>query len=273
MHFSALAICAAALCGIASAYPTEAAPRSLVARDCSAEIAAMNMARREKRALPPRSIYPTMPNEICVLAPEISKENYLLSGSVVRNDVTDGEPFLQCTKNFSGVALTMDIGVLDMMTCQPLPNAMVEIWSTNAQGQYSPTALRGAYPSAANGIAEIQTIFPGFNSDGANHMNIAVHSGNSMNSTTSHNGRVFFTDGWTNIISMSSPPYQNNPNTRTLDLDDPVYIQANSNGYTAVVDFFAANGGFFSIEEIEDDWPEGIVGYITVGINPSLVVD
>ncbi|KAJ3837339.1 aromatic compound dioxygenase [Lentinula raphanica] len=254
MHFSALAICAAALCGIASAYPTEAAPRSLVARDCSAEIAAMNMARREKRGLPPRSIYPTMPNEICVLAPEISKENYLLSGSVVRNDVTDGEP---------GVALTMDIGVLDMMTCQPLPNAMVEIWSTNAQGQYSPTALRGAYPSAANGIAEIQTIFPGFNSDGANHLNIAVHSGNSMNSTTSHNGRVFFTDGWTNIISMSSPPYQNNPNTRTLDLDDPVYIQANSNGYTAVVD----------IEEIEDDWPEGIVGYITVGINPSLVVD
>ncbi|KAJ4002287.1 aromatic compound dioxygenase [Lentinula boryana] len=254
MHFSTLAICAAVLCGIASAYPTEAAPRTLAARDCSAEAAALNMARREKRGLPPRSIYPTMPNEICVLAPEIAKENYVLSGSVVRNDVTDGE---------AGVALTMDIGVLDISTCQPLPNAMVEIWSTNAQGEYSTTALRGAYPSAANGIAEIQTIFPGFNSDGANHINIAVHSGNSMNSSTSHNGRVFFTDGWTNIISMSSPPYENNPNTRTLDLDDPVYVEANGNGYTAVVD----------IEEIHDDWPEGIVGYITVGINPSLVVD
>ncbi|GAV98794.1 aromatic compound dioxygenase [Lentinula edodes] len=254
MHFSTLVICAAILCGIASAHPTEAVPRTLATRDCSAEAAALNMARREKRGLPPRSIYPTMPNEICVLAPEIAKENYVLSGSVVRNDVTDGE---------AGVPLTMDIGVLDISTCQPLPNAMVEIWSTNAQGEYSPTALRGAYPSAANGIAEIQTIFPGFNSDGANHMNIAVHSGNSMNSSTSHNGRVFFTDGWTNIISMSSPPYQNNPNIRTLDLDDPVYVEANSNGYTAVVD----------IEEIEDDWPEGIVGYITVGINPSLIVD
>ncbi|KAJ3929554.1 MAG: Intradiol ring-cleavage dioxygenase [Lentinula lateritia] len=267
MHSSTLVICAAILCGIASAHPTEAVPGTLAARDCSAEAAALNVARREKRGLPPRSIYPTMPNEICVLAPEIAKENYVLSGSVVRNDVTDGEP---------GVPLTMDIGVLDISTCQPLPNAMVEIWSTaegrstyprllaaNAQGEYSPTALRGAYPSAANGIAEIQTIFPGFNSDGANHMNIAVHSGNSMNSSTSHNGRVFFTDGWTNIISMSSPPYQNNPNTRTLDLDDPVYVEANSNGYTAVVD----------IEEIEDDWPEGIVGYITVGINPSLIVD
>ncbi|KAJ4485764.1 aromatic compound dioxygenase [Lentinula aciculospora] len=252
MHFSTLAICAAFLCGIASAYPTE--PRTLVARDCSGEAAALNMARREKRGLSPRSIYPTMPNEICVLAPEIAKENYVLSGSVVRNDVTDGE---------AGVPLTMDIGVLDMSTCQPLPNAMVEIWSTNAQGEYSSTALRGAYPSAANGIAEIQTIFPGFNSEGANHMNIAVHSGDSMNSSTSHTGRVFFTDGWTNIISMSSLPYQNNPNIRTLDLNDPVYVEANSNGYTAVVD----------IEEIEDDWPEGIVGYITVGINPSLVVD
>ncbi|KIK70638.1 hypothetical protein GYMLUDRAFT_89650 [Collybiopsis luxurians FD-317 M1] len=251
MHFSklrTLATCATAFCGVVSA-----APHKIAARDCSAEAAAMNMARRAKRGLPPRSIYPTMPNEICVLAPEIPKNNYVRSGSVVRNDVSDGE---------AGVQLFMDIGVLDMATCQPLPNAMVEIWSPNAVGDYSNTALRGAYPSAANGIAEIQTIFPGFDSSGANHINIAVHSGDSMNTSTSHNGQVYFTDGWTNIIGMSSP-YNQNTHTRILDFDDPVYVEANSNGYTAVVD----------IEEIHDDWPEGIVGYITVGINPSAVVD
>ncbi|KAF5388508.1 hypothetical protein D9757_004713 [Collybiopsis confluens] len=247
MHFSSLAICAAALCGMASAAP------ALSARDCSAEAAAMNLARRAKRGLSPRSIYPNMPNEICVLAPEIPKTNYVRSGSVVRNNVSDGQ---------AGVQLFMDIGVLDITTCKPLTNTVVEIWSPNAVGKYSNTALRGAYPTGANGIAEIQTIFPGFTSDGANHINIAVHSGDSMSTTTSHNGRVFFTDGWTNIIGMSSP-YNQNTNTRIMDLDDPIYIDANSNGYTAVVD----------IEEINDDWPEGIVGYITVGINPSLVVN
>lgn len=29
----------------------------------------------------------------------------------------------------SGVALTLDIGVIDVTTCQPLPNVMVEVWS------------------------------------------------------------------------------------------------------------------------------------------------
>lgn len=37
----------------------------------------------------------------------------------------------------SGVKLILDIGVLDVTTCEPLPNAFVEIWSGTSH--YCPT--------------------------------------------------------------------------------------------------------------------------------------
>jgi hypothetical protein len=33
--------------------------------------------------------------------------------------------------------LELDIGVIDTSTCEPLPNALVEIWNCNATGSYS----------------------------------------------------------------------------------------------------------------------------------------
>lgn len=35
--------------------------------------------------------------------------------------------------SLSGVAFTLDVGIIDVTTCKPLPNVMVEIWS----GPYS----------------------------------------------------------------------------------------------------------------------------------------
>ncbi|THU84020.1 aromatic compound dioxygenase [Dendrothele bispora CBS 962.96] len=268
MRFITSVICAAVLAGIASGKLAKsstaclndiesaelAAPAKVERRDCSAEIAAYNLARRAKRGDVKRSFYPTMPNEICVLSPEVAREDWVpLSSSLVRQDVTEGQP---------GVPFTLDIGVLDVTTCQPVSGAMVEIWSPNQVGDYGQTFLRGAFQSEDNGIAEFQTIFPGYTSDGANHINVAVHVGDSTSqSTITHNGQVFFTDPWTNIIGQSAG-YNKNTHSRVMNAQDPSYVAANSNGYTAVVD----------IEEIQDDWPAGILGYITVGINPNHLV-
>ncbi|KNZ78620.1 hypothetical protein J132_11061 [Termitomyces sp. J132] len=141
---------------------------------------------------------------------------------------------------------------------------MVEIWSgqlrfisrstcsdANAEGEFG-TFLRGASPTGSNGIVEFQTIFPGFTSEGANHINLLVHTNSSASSGVSHVGQVFFTDQWTTIITMQ-PSYNTNTNARVLDLDDSVYMTATEAGFDPVVD----------IESIHDDWPEGIVGYIS----------
>jgi len=247
MLFASIALLSVALCGSVAAHPASTS-RGLLPRDCSAEINAFNLARREQRATYKRSMYPTLKNLTCVLAPEAPKQNYIASPPI-RQDVTEGQV---------GIALTLDIGVMDVTTCKALPNAMVEIWSPNALGQYGATFLRGASPTGSNGIAEFQTIFPGYTSQGANHINLLVHSSSSIGSSVAHVGQVFFTDKWTTIVTMQSP-YNQNTNTRVTDLDDASYQAASTTGFYPVVDLLS----------ISDDWPEGILGYITVGINPN----
>ncbi|KAF7354581.1 Extracellular dioxygenase [Mycena sanguinolenta] len=233
----------AVLCGFVAAVPAVPAPR-----DCSAEVAQYNKQRREARGLSRRTFYTSMLNTTCVLSPETPLEDYV-ANAPVRTDITEGQP---------GVAFTVDIGVMNTATCQPLPNVMVELWGPNAVGEYGSTFLRGATLTASNGIAEFQTIFPGFTTGAANHLNILVHPTPSESSAVAHVGQLFFTDQWTNIIGMYTN-YKQNTNSRMLNAADPSFVAANKNGFNSIVD----------IESINDDWPEGIIGYITVGINPS----
>ncbi|KAJ7027001.1 aromatic compound dioxygenase [Mycena alexandri] len=232
----------AVLAGFAAAVPTAPAPR-----DCSAEVARYNMERREARGLTKRTFYANMLNLTCVTAPETVLENYVENPPVI-SDITAGQ---------LGVAFTVDIGVMDTTTCKPLSDVMVELWGPNAVGDYG-SFLRGAVQTASNGIAEFQTIFPGYTTGSANHLSLLVHPSASESSGVVHTGQLFFTDPWTNIIGQYTN-YNLNKNSRMLNAADPNFAAANKNGFNSIID----------IEEIHDDWPEGIIGYITVGVNPT----
>ncbi|KAJ3569719.1 hypothetical protein NP233_g4861 [Leucocoprinus birnbaumii] len=249
MHFLTL-VSLAVVCGAVAGLPTDNAS-TLVPRDCSSEIASFNLARRERRGHAERTLTSNIRALTCVAAPEVALEDY--TRPPLRQNLKE---------NQSGLELTLDVGVVDITTCQPMPNVMVEVWSPNAFGSYGSTFLRGAFTSATDGVAEFQTLFPGFTSDGANHINLMIHTSNSMSGTVSHVGQVFFTDRWTDVVSMTSP-YNQNSNNRVLNAQDSKYAIANSEGYNAIVD----------IESIHDDWPEGVIGYITVGVNPQRKVD
>ncbi|KAJ7124418.1 Intradiol ring-cleavage dioxygenase [Mycena epipterygia] len=195
-----------------------------------------------------------MLNLTCILAPETVLEDYT-PNAPVRTDITENQP---------GVAFTVDIGVMDTATCKPLPNVMVELWGrepilwhshSNAVGEYGTTFLRGAIQTASNGIAEFQTIFPGYTTGSANHLNILVHPNSSESSGTSHVGQLFFTDPWTDIIGQYTN-YNENTNSRMTNAADPNFAAANKNGFNSIID----------IEEINDDWPEA------VGVNPTKLV-
>ncbi|TDL16875.1 aromatic compound dioxygenase [Rickenella mellea] len=247
----------AALASFSYAFPAGSLsvtiPPNIQTRDCSAQISSFNAKRRVKRNLKRRTFYSNLQNTTCIASPATPKGSNWLSGTVVRYDVTNGQ---------QGVPLTLDVGVIDVTTCKPISGALVEIWSPNAVGNYGKTFLRGAQSTDTAGIAELQTIFPGFTSGSANHIGAIVHpnwSGGNVapSSGAAHVGRIFFTDAWTNVISQSAP-YNTNPNSRMMNAQDPMFKQANSAGYSAIVD----------LEEIQDDWPEGIVGYITIGVIP-----
>jgi protocatechuate 3,4-dioxygenase beta subunit len=65
---------------------------------------------------------------IIFIAPEVTEGPFYLNNDLVRQDVRE---------NQQGILLELDIGVIDTSTCQPLPNALVEIWQANATGFYS----------------------------------------------------------------------------------------------------------------------------------------
>ncbi|KIM78949.1 hypothetical protein PILCRDRAFT_581034 [Piloderma croceum F 1598] len=72
--------------------------------------------------------YTTLQNTTCVLTPEATEGPYFIHEELLRTDLTDGQ---------DGLPLLLDIGVMDVTTCTPLENALVDVWHCNATGIYS----------------------------------------------------------------------------------------------------------------------------------------
>ena len=110
-----------------------------------------------------------------------------------------------------GVPLSLDIGVIDMSTCAPLPDVLVSLWHANATGSYSSfteldpnlsfgaliqslnltgpveygvtdlhkdnsTWLRGMAATNEEGMMEIDTVFPGFYAGRSIHIHSQVYT-------------------------------------------------------------------------------------------------
>ena len=88
---------------------------------------------------------------------------YYLQNEYIRQDLREDQ---------NGTTLYLDIGVLDIGTCQPATEAFVEIWACNSQGEYSAFVnafasspvgtkttgdnfLRGGYGVDDNGMVEL----------------------------------------------------------------------------------------------------------------------
>lgn len=199
---------AAALACTALAHPgphaviprSEILRRSEMSAKCSSKVAKLNE-KRWKRNMAKRSLdnsgnttvmvhseaphYQKIQNDTCVLSPEVTEGPYYWPRSqTLRQDMSEDQP---------GIPLWLDIGVMDMATCEPLPDVLVDLWHCNATGSYSSfeglspntpfeqllkqmnvtdmatadlhtgntTFLRGMWPTDKNGMMEMKTVFPG----------------------------------------------------------------------------------------------------------------
>jgi hypothetical protein len=137
----------ALLTGVAVAHPhhsdmaaPELARRSGLSKRCEASVAALNKRRWEKRQNEKRAnttwsitteapYYDALQNTTCILTEEVTSGPYVWPRSqTLRQDIREGE---------AGVPMLLDIGVIDMETCEPLPDVLVDIWHCNATGSYS----------------------------------------------------------------------------------------------------------------------------------------
>jgi hypothetical protein len=115
------------------------------------------------------------------------------------------------------------------------------------------------------GVAEFLTIFPGYYTTRATHIHLTVQTSVTNSSSYSaasvqHIGQLFFDQDLIDSVYKLSPYAAH---LETLDIienvNDSLYSAANADGYSSVV----------SVTQLGDDLADGLVGYITVGVNST----
>ncbi|KAF3008357.1 hypothetical protein E8E14_009782 [Neopestalotiopsis sp. 37M] len=229
--------------------------------------------------------YTTIQNDTCVLAPDTIWGPYGIDGEIVRHDLRE------LSTGQEGLDFYLDIGVIDIETCEPLPNAALSIWNCNATGTYSgftgidpdtasfydgvsarddgttddDTFLRGIQVTDSEGMIEFLTLFPGYYITRTTHIHVTVQT-NITNGTgfsesaIQHIGQLFFEEDLLNQVYQLEP-YSAHLETlnRTTNAEDSLYSSASGDGYSAVI----------SVSQIGETLADGLVGYITIGVNTS----
>ncbi|KAI9366745.1 Intradiol ring-cleavage dioxygenase, partial [Zopfochytrium polystomum] len=225
----------------------------------------------------------------CVVDPETTGGPYYVNGLIQRSNMTENQP---------GVALVLDVSVVDIATCSPLVNAAVEFWSCNATGYYSGftgvsprtgqlvgscvngggsgggggcmtdelTFLRGLILTDSNGVAEVTTIFPGYYVGRTPHIHVTVHTGGSVGpdgtyvgGALRHVGQLFPGDDAAAAVYAAAPSLYGTAGTDFLRLaGDSI---AMGGGY--------AGKGVLSLSSLGPSISQGLIGAVTIYVDAA----
>lgn len=123
----------------------------------------------------------------------------------------------------------MELQVVDVNTCLPIPELLADVWHCNSTGFYSgiaveeaqgglnTTFLRGIQSSDSEGITAFDTLFPGHYDGRITHFHLVVRTDATLQEnntytggTTLHIGQVYFDDTLMNAVEATYP-YNTNP--------------------------------------------------------------
>jgi protocatechuate 3,4-dioxygenase beta subunit len=188
---------------------------------------------------------------MCVLTPESVEGPFYFDPKLKREDIAEGRP---------GVPLKLLLQIVNAGNCAPIPEARVDIWHSDASGQYSgygrqpgsgnvstrgQTFLRGTQFADLAGLARFTTIYPGWYLGRTPHIHFKVF----LTEKSALTGQIYFPDALSEFIYKTVPPY----NARKRDRDT-------SNGNDGVLQM--AGGGhesFCSIKEEADHYLASLV--------------
>jgi protocatechuate 3,4-dioxygenase beta subunit len=158
------------------------------------------------------------------LAPEETQGPYYIQSSQVRQDITDGK---------KGLPLDIELTIVNGNTCQPIANAMVDLWHADAEGLYSAypgqgdnrtidnsreTFLRGVQVTGSDGKVTFKTIYPGWYRGRTTH----VH----FNNNTLVTSQLYFPED-VNQTAYTSALYKVRGQKDTPNASDMVYLPTN----------------------------------------------
>jgi len=193
----------------------------------------------------------------CSLTPEETEGPYYIDVDSIRSDIRDGRP---------GKDLRVGIRVLDE-NCDPIPDAVVEIWHCDGAGTYSgfesqsrqangqpgsstgatdtTRYLRGGQVTDADGIAQILTIYPGWYQGRTVHIHSKVHINNAEVLTT----QLFFDDSVSDALFADTAPYDEHTGRETTNGNDGIFLEQNlltlseeGDGYVGLITYNVGRG-------------------------------
>lgn len=214
-------------------------------------------------------------NNSCVLTPEVTQGPYYVSGEYVRRNIIEDQ---------SGVDIVLDYQVIDVDTCEPVPDVYVEIWHCNSTGVYSGivasgngessdetnidnTFLRGIQLTDTDGVAQFESVFPGHYTGRATHIHVMVHTNATLyeNNTlgndiyASHVGQAFFDQDLISEVETLSP-YSTNTQELTTNADDSILgEETETDGVDPLMQYTL----------LGDSVSDGLFAWIAFGINTS----
>ncbi|KAF8471107.1 Intradiol ring-cleavage dioxygenase [Kalaharituber pfeilii] len=211
------------------------------------------------------SLFPNPP--VCVLAPELAVGPFYAPNMLIRSDIREDIP---------GIELLLALEIVDVNTCEVVPNVMVDFWHCTSLGVYSAfevegtageTFLRGLQPTGEDGIVTVTSIVPGWYQGRTTHIHIAAHTNGTITGNgdyytigqTSHIGQLFFPESVIEQIETLEP-YTSNTNTRVTNAEDGYYNEEAGTGYEADMDIHFID---------ENDWTKGVAATMVVGIDTA----
>ena len=120
-----------------------------------------------------------------------------------------------------GALLRLGVRVRDAAECEPIQNAVVDIWHCDAEGSYSEpgeTYLRGAQVTNADGIVEFTTVYPSWYHGRTVHIHGKVHLDRQTVLTTQ-----FYFDDTVSAHVFVNDPYPGESNRDGFNDTDGLY--------------------------------------------------
>lgn len=140
-------------------------------------------------------------NATTALTPETIIGPYFVAGEYIRSNITEGQ---------AGVPIHLDIQFIDIETCEPVPDMLVDVWHSNATGSYSgvggagqgdlnTTFCRGVQSTDKDGVTQFDSIYPGHYVGRTIHIHVVTRRGGKIlpngtytGGTVNHIGQIYF---------------------------------------------------------------------------------
>jgi hypothetical protein len=171
--------------------------------------------------------------------------------------------------------------MIDINTCEPVPQAYLELWHCNSTGVYSGIVangngdstdatnldaswLRGVQQSDEEGAVVFQTVFPGHYTGRATHIHVLSHNNATLNAndtltggSITHVGQMFFDQELISLVETEEP-YASNTQELTVNADDNILTEE-----AADVD------PFVEYVLLGYDVSEGLFGWLAFGMDST----